>query len=144
VEDARGDAVLIERQAHPDRHWGRPPAPACNESARDVIGAHDHRGYVGAQHGTDRLGDCSENLLLRRLLRHEHRDAPQRSLLVGQALEILARLSVRDSGRHELREGRDPRFGILRQRLLPARRGHQRAPEPSLDKDRRADRRAQA
>ena len=75
--------------------------------------------------------------------RHERRDPPQRGLLVGEPLHVLARLGVRDGRRHELGEGGDPRLGIRAQGLVAARRGHERAPELPLDEDRRADRRAQ-
>jgi hypothetical protein len=58
----------------------------------------------------------------------QRRDATQRRLFVGQALEILAGLRIRDGRRHQLRERGDSRLGIFREQSIPAPRGTKCAP----------------
>ncbi len=72
--------------------------------------------------------------------RDERRDAPQRSLFLGEHRSRLSRLGVRDRRRDELRERSEARLGVRRQR--PFGRGSRHdAPEMAFDDDRASNRR---
>src|SRR4051812_44240691 len=70
---------------------------------------------------------------------HQGGDAPQGRLLVRERLDLPARMSVGDRGRHQLREVGDPALHAGRERAIsPAHRD--RAPELALDDDRARER----
>ena len=73
-------------------------------------------------------------------MRDERRHAAQRRLLLGQTPELVPRLRLRERGRHELGEPRQPLLDAIGQRS--ALRGrHDHAPQRAVDDDRRAGRR---
>src|SRR4029453_18516456 len=63
---------------------------------------------------------------------------PQRRLLVGELREFLVRLAVRDRGRDQLGELRETVLQVLGKALVRRSRRRDKAPDPTVDDDRRA------
>ena len=67
------------------------------DGADRVVGVvADHPGEIRAEQLADLLGDGGEQLARRHVLRDQRRHAPQRGLLVGEPLDLRARLGVGD------------------------------------------------
>jgi hypothetical protein len=118
------------------------------------VGSHDGHRAVGleAEHGggvrsgerLDLVAHRTEESVRRHAPRDQRGHAPQRCLLLGEHRSRLARLGVGDRRRYELGEVREPRLGVFRERLVPRRENHHRAPQTTLDRNRARDGRAHA
>ena len=93
----------------------------------------------GAQQPPGLLGDGVEDRTRLGVLGDERREPAQGRLLVGQALEVLARLRVGDRGGHELSELRQAVLGAGRERDPRGPAGRHDAPDLAADDDRRPD-----
>ena len=74
-----------------------------------------NRDRVGFEHALHLRGHRVEHGAGWRSFRHQGRHAPQRRLLVGELLDMRARLTVGDRGGDELDEAREPLLRLLRQ-----------------------------
>ena len=98
----------------------------------------------GVERGRGLLADRGEDLLGLDSSSDQGGDAPQRGLLVGDALECFTCLGVCDCGRDKLGELAETGFRPLGNRLRIGRDGDDHAPEAALDGQRRTDRRSKA
>ena len=104
----------------------------------------DHGGAVRPGERFDLVAHRTEERVRRHALRDQRGHAPQRCLLLGEHRSRLSRLGVGDRRRYELGEVCEPGLGVFRERLVPRRENHHRAPQTSLDHNRARDGRAHA
>src|SRR6185295_209666 len=83
------EVVAVQWKPCSDRQNGAVAAPAGDRRRCAVAGEDVHYREVGIEERPDRLSDCREDLAGGRLLRDEHRHAPQRRLLLGERTELL-------------------------------------------------------
>ena len=155
VVDPRGPAGLDAPARRCCAPRGRPRAPTAKALAGSAPVRDDRRRPVGLVAGHPRgvhvaaaaptsSATAANTSPAARLARDQRRHAPQRGLLVGEPPHLRPRLGVRDRRGDELGERLDPRLGVRRQRPVAPRRGVHHAPQPLVDDDRRAHRRADA
>jgi hypothetical protein len=147
--DAPG--AILDDDRRPDRrpnasvgreiHAGLAPFPDHGRRAIGLVA--QHAGHVGGEDARDLGGDPSEQRLGRRLAGDERGDPAQRGLLVGQTLQLGARLAVGDCGRDELGEAGKSLLGT-RGEGPAARVDDHQPPQRAGDDDRAGDRRAHA
>ena len=114
------------------------------DDRRDIVWVvSEHVGLDGPQQPPDLLSDRGEHFLRRRSARDKGRHPAQRRLFLGEPAQLGTRLRVRDRGRDQLGEPGQPRLSVRRQRLLAGKRHKHGAPQPPLDPDRHARRRAE-
>jgi hypothetical protein len=114
-----------------------PSASTPSSDHRDpaVVFVAAERRCVGGNELADLGDDGLEDFARRSAFRNERRDAPQRSLLLGEPPELLARLTPRDGRCHQRRELAEALLDLIGKGCVPARHRND-APHPTVDDDR--------
>jgi hypothetical protein len=130
---------------HAPRHVRRLPGSAPRREVRHQvvrIVTRDAR-QVGAEQPADLRADRPKKLIGRHAVRDQRRDAPQGSLLIGEAGRLRLRLGIGDRRREQLGEVGQARLAVRRE-LGRRRRDDHRAPHAPRRGDRNGHRRADA
>src|SRR3954451_21561683 len=111
---ARRDAVAVERIAAAYRDTVGSPLRDADYRPVRVVAA--EVGGIGFEQLADFARHRGEHRVWPRLASDERGNTPQRGLLVSELAECGARLGVRERGRHEIREVREPRPRVFGKR----------------------------